>query len=311
VSLALVAGGWVLLALPLLVRPFALRMSPREFAAAGTVATASGVAALEGGLIVTAAPTLLRSAGLTDLAIACERSFRPLAVGGALVAWAAGFGALVIAALAIRAIVRAMRAQRCARADSWLGAHFDRSAFDLVILPTRAPLAYSVGGRRPQVIVSEGLVTVLEPTELEIVIGHEAAHVRARHNRYLVLFGVAERVAGWLPGVRASTMSLRASLERWADDEAAGTDPQRRKRLRGALLTTVHAMAAPDLAAFGVTALVERAAALAGAPSKASGVSRLVTWCALGLTLLVAVSALAIWLADARSVLAMAGYCPS
>ncbi len=310
-SLALATGGWILLALPLLLSPLARRITPREFVSAGIVSIFGGLLALEVGLLTTAMPTVLRSAGLTGLAVACERSFRPLAAGGAPIAWAAGLGALVIAALTARALVQAMRGQRRARADLWLGAHHDRGEFDLVIVPADAPLAYSVGGARPQVVLSEGLVATLEPDELEVVISHEAAHIRASHDRYLMLIGVTQRVTGWLPGVRAAMTSVRAALERWADEDAVGADRQRRKRLRDALLATAYAMTGPDLAAFGAMALVERAAALADPPSKASRIGRMVTWFMLTFVLLVAVWTLAMWLTEARSALAMARYCPS
>lgn len=50
----------------------------------------------------------------------------------------------------------------------------------LLMLAESAPAAMAVGAWRPAVVVTEGLLTTLDPDELTVVLVHELAHIRCR-----------------------------------------------------------------------------------------------------------------------------------
>lgn len=61
--------------------------------------------------------------------------------------------------------------------------------------------------------------------EQRIVVAHERAHARYRHDRYLL---TAELAAAVLPPLRALARRVSYSIERWADEAAAATCGDRR-----------------------------------------------------------------------------------
>jgi Zn-dependent protease with chaperone function len=62
------------------------------------------------------------------------------------------------------------------------------------------------------------MIELLDPDEQRVVIAHERAHARHRHDRYLL---TAELAAAALPPLRAITRRVNFSIERWADEVAA------------------------------------------------------------------------------------------
>jgi hypothetical protein len=74
---------------------------------------------------------------------------------------------------------------------------------------------------RPVVVVSSSMAKALVPSQLEIVIAHEEAHAKRRHNLALLAARAAERSLFFIPGVRAAGRSVRRSVEAIADDAAA------------------------------------------------------------------------------------------
>src|SRR3546814_3790608 len=122
----------------------------------------------------------------------------------------------------------ARRGRRAAHVDSWLGEHHDLGDHEVVVVPTSSPLAYSVEGSPPQVVISEGLRDSIGDDLVALVIDHERAHLRARHGRALLVAALADGAFGWSTGVLRSTTALRLAGERAADETAAGA----RKRTR-------------------------------------------------------------------------------
>ncbi|GAA2103522.1 M56 family metallopeptidase [Actinomadura alba] len=86
------------------------------------------------------------------------------------------------------------------------------------VVESDVPLALAVPGRGGEVLVSRGLLRMLDGTQLQVVFQHEASHLRHRHHRYLALGALA---AGTLPLLRSLNTRLRFALERWADEDAA------------------------------------------------------------------------------------------
>jgi heat shock protein HtpX len=77
----------------------------------------------------------------------------------------------------------------------------------LYIIPTDAPNAFATG-RNPQhaaVAVTEGIMRLLTPQELEAVLGHEMGHVK---NRDILIGSIAATMAG--------VVMMVASMLRWA-----------------------------------------------------------------------------------------------
>jgi hypothetical protein len=116
-------------------------------------------------------------------------------------------------------------------------------------------LACAVPGRDGGVLLSTGLAGRLAPDELEAVVAHEHAHLRAHHAAWVATAESIERALPWVPGARAMARSTRVLVELAADDVAArrvGRDALRRA------VTTADASGA-----LGVL----RASRLAGGPT--------------------------------------------
>jgi Zn-dependent protease with chaperone function len=77
--------------------------------------------------------------------------------------------------------------------------------------------AYTLPGAGGRLVLSSGLVELLDDRETAVVIAHEQAHARFRHDRYLLLAQVAAAIS---PVLRPVSSRLRYSLERWADETA-------------------------------------------------------------------------------------------
>lgn len=110
-------------------------------------------------------------------------------------------------------------------------------------------------------MVFRGLVELLDDAELGVVLAHEDAHRRHRHDRFLLAGQIG---AAFVPPRHLLGRRLGFSLERWADEEAAHGCGDR--RLVGRALaevalesaTPVSAMAFAGLGALGrVAALLE------------------------------------------------------
>ena len=170
---------------------------------------------------------------------------------------------LLMSVGAVGVVVARLRCeQRVLRVGARIGEHWDRVGFELVVLPVAAPLAYSLGGRRPQVVLSAGLCDLLDRDGQAAVIAHEAAHVYGRHDRWLRLASVADAAVWFVPWMKSATGVVRSSLEQWADLEAAREVGS--ERLREALLAVVGIRPSPSPAASlsGAAALGERLALL-------------------------------------------------
>jgi len=311
-AVVLFVAALALLSLPGLARPLGRRLQPSEWARLSAAALIGGALTLETALVVLAAPTVLRALGVPALAAACSRMMGGLALGGAVVGWAAAVVALAVPALAWRGLARARTTHRLARAEPWVGTHRDAGPYDLVILDSDKVLAASVAGRRDQVLLTTALVASLSAEQLTAVVRHEEAHLAARHQSLLVVAAVVDSAFGLFPAVRTSTAALRLALERWADEEAAGTSLAERQTVRDALLGMAEAMvAAPEIAAFSASLenLVERALALDVDPPPPCRPAQVAVWSpTLGLAMLGLVS-FGNWLGQARMMLAMAGLC--
>ncbi len=310
IAVVLALSGLGLLALPAWARPAGRRLPPSEWSRLAATALVGGALAVETGLALLAAPTVLRAARVPTLAAACERMLGHLSPGGPTVGWMTGAAAIAIAVMAASGILRAHGIYRAVRVERWVGEHETRSNYELVVIPSPHLLAVSVAGRQPQVIVSTGLIETLLPEELEAVVRHECAHLDRRHQRYLLLARAVDAGFRFLPFVRRSTAAVRIGLERWADEVAAGETAEGRQTVREALLMTTAAVVGSELAAFSAAeSVIERLEALDGTQTEHSLVRRSAVYLPAIALALVATMAMVAWLLDARMVVAMTGLC--
>ena len=77
--------------------------------------------------------------------------------------------------------------------------------------------AFTLPGRGGQVVLSTGLIDMLDEAEQQVVLAHERAHAHHRHDRYLL---TAQLAAAVIPLLRRLAGRLQFSLERWADETA-------------------------------------------------------------------------------------------
>lgn len=305
---ALLVAGLLVIALPAAARPLGRRVGAAEWTQLCLVALLGGAALVEAGALLLAAPTVLRAAGIPALASACDALVGPLLPLGAAGGWSAFVVAVGLPILAVRGWDRARAQVDGLVIEPWLGRHQPRDGYELVVLPTPEPLAYSVADP-PQVVISEGLAAALTGEQLTVVIGHEVAHLRGRHPRLLVAAAAARHALVWWPPATRTHAAFRSALERWADDHAAGDDPQRRRALREALVTVAISAADGPVAAFSLAdALAERVEAMDRPPRLPLPLHTLL-YVPGAAASIVAVLAIGAWADQARLVVAMAGRC--
>jgi hypothetical protein len=159
-TLLLLLSGLGLLGLPACARPLGRRLPPAEWARVSAGLLAAGAIVVEASLVIQAAPTMLRAAGLEDIADMCEH----VAPGGAPVGIAAAVAAVVIALLAGRAALGVRRRHHTARVAQEIGWHRTLGGHRLVVLPSEKLVAFSTAGRPGQVVMSRGLITAYPTT---------------------------------------------------------------------------------------------------------------------------------------------------
>jgi hypothetical protein len=111
----------------------------------------------------------------------------------------------------------------------------------LLVLDRSQPDAFAVPAGRGapgRIVVSTGLLRILDGTERRVLLAHEAAHLGHRHHRHRALAGLiaaANPLLVTLPG------AVHHLTERWADEEAAAAVADRnvaaRTLARAALAT--------------------------------------------------------------------------
>lgn len=134
---------------------------------------------------------------------------------GSVPAWLGAPAVVLIAVGAVRAF-RLLRQHRTFRVEHTRPIHVAHS---------HKPYAVTLPGRAGQIVISTAMVELLDDDEQRIVVAHERAHARYRHDRYLL---TAEFAAAVLPPLRALAKRVNYSIERWADEAAAAACGDRR-----------------------------------------------------------------------------------
>jgi len=207
---------YVPVALSVLVAVISRLMAARLSPTRGTVIAVVGAAVLCAAgttwALVLLALTLL---GFTQLAVheATERGvvlLQPVpGVVGVLAALALVFG-----------LVRVVRVARARWATRRELRELCRSCApgELAVVPVAEPHAFAVPGRPGKVLVTQGLLALLDGKERRVVLAHERAHLTGRHHGLRATAEVCAAVNPMLVLVREAVAFL---VERNADEHAA------------------------------------------------------------------------------------------
>ncbi|AKS34075.1 M56 family metallopeptidase [Mycolicibacterium goodii] len=144
-------------------------------------------------------------------------------------------------------------------------AHLRTPASGLRILDVAQPLAYCLPGVRSRVVVSEGTLDTLTPDEVDAILSHERAHLRARHDLVLEMFTAVHAAFPRFVRSASALDAVRLLIELLADDAAvriAGPTP-----LARALVTCAAGRAPSGALAAGGPTTVIRVRRLGGKPN--------------------------------------------
>jgi Zn-dependent protease with chaperone function len=132
----------------------------------------------------------------------------------------------------------------------------------MVVADWAEPMAVAVPGRPGHLLVTTGLLRLLDADERRVLFAHERAHLSRRHNRMMTVVGAAAALNPLLGPVREAVGFL---VERVADEDAAATvgdrDLTARTVARAALATLKPAP--PTALGMHSGAAVDRVRALA------------------------------------------------
>ncbi len=202
-------------------------------------------------------------AGLPPAARAATSTLGLLAVGG-LVAQTSGHVA--------RDVVR-VRRERCAHEALLGAASHEDPGLGAVILDHESPAAYCLPGGRHRVVVTRGAVARLGPWQLQAVLAHERAHLRAHHQMVLCISGGLARALPWVPLLSQAPIEIAVLAEMAADDAASRRhDPT---ALADALMIFARASARPVGLTAGGPAAARRVQRLLQPPGPAGRVGRI------------------------------------
>jgi hypothetical protein len=196
--------------------------------------------------------TLTAVLAALGVVLAAPEEVTRAAGSGQLVAEIAVIGSLAVAAvITVRLLVslvgvsrrsRARRARHRLLVDLLDRAeqHRELGPDNLRVLDGPLPLAYCVPGREPRVVLSNGVLQVLDREQVDAVLAHEQTHLRHRHEVVMESFTAFYRAVPRPLRSRLPLDAVHLLLEMIADDVArrrVGSEP-----LRAALERLTDAM---------------------------------------------------------------------
>ncbi|MFE4520086.1 M48 family metalloprotease [Kitasatospora sp. NPDC056783] len=203
-------------ALPWAAVPAAHRLAgllpPRE----ASLALAGAAALLAGG-------TVAVLVGLVHVPFLAELEHLPFARVTAhwpTVLPVSGVAGALLAVQALR-LALAARGRRALLSRAWRLTGEGTAEGDVLVVPGEEAEAFVLPRhrrRRARVVVSEGMLKALGPSERAVLFAHERAHLRGRHH---VLSALVDLAAAVHPALARLEPALEFHLERWADEAAA------------------------------------------------------------------------------------------
>ena len=269
--------------LSLSARPLARRLPPHR-----TVVLLTGsaiVVSLATGLVLYA----LAAPGLAEfppLAAAGHWSVRDLRLDWPLPA-ATSVGLAILATtllacgtttllMAVRALIRTVHAVRVVAGAPIVArtaaGRTDARRAPLHVVDDDVPSAYAVGARRGRIVVTTAMLDALSAAEQRVLVAHEEAHLRHRHNLVVIAVRMA---AAANPMLRPVVPVVTQSVERAADEAAATVVGDRvlaaRSVARAAVVRRSQLQATGRLAATGGD-VPNRVRSLLAPPQRGQGV---------------------------------------
>jgi Zn-dependent protease with chaperone function len=147
-----------------------------------------------------------------------------VAGGGLPGGWTSLAAGILLGAALLAAASFAVRRGR-ALADASRHARDLPGRGELVVTGDAAADAYAVPGRPGRIVVSTGMLGVLDEVGRAALLAHERAHLSGRHHWFT---GVARLAAAANPLVRPLANAVEYTVERWADETAAAAVGDRR-----------------------------------------------------------------------------------
>jgi Zn-dependent protease with chaperone function len=140
----------------------------------------------------------------------------------------------------------------------------------MVVVPVAAAHAIAVPGRPGRILITQGMLSLLDADERRAVLAHERAHLRGRHHR---LCAVAEFCAGLNPLLAPASSAIAFLVERSADEYAAEVTGSRELIARALAKAALAGMGAEPCGglAFHGPGVIARIAALNAAPPRRAG----------------------------------------
>ncbi|MDX3072547.1 M56 family metallopeptidase [Streptomyces sp. MI02-7b] len=223
---------------PLGARPLSTRCEPRlaTWLLTASAVVLAGASTVSLGLLATTA--LIRVPSLAALghwsALTAQRD-DPAELSVALLA-----GLLLGAAVTAAARLLWRRARTLAAAA--LEAACMPTRDGLVVVDDEAPDAYALPGLPGRVVVSTGMLHVLDAGEHDILLTHERAHLAGHHYVFVAL---AQLGAAANPLLRPLATAVTYTIERWADENAATASGDRTRVARAVGKAALAAHRAP------------------------------------------------------------------
>ena len=207
--------------------------------------------------------TLTAVLSALGVVLAAPEELTRAAGSGRPIATAALIGALAVAAvIVLRLLVSLIGVTRRSRARrerhrllvdllDRAERHRDLGVDGLRVLEGALPLAYCVPGRDPRVVLSDGVLDVLDRAQVDAVLAHEQTHLRHRHEVVMESFTAFYRAVPGPLRSRAPLDAVHLLLEMVADDAArrrtgAGPLEAALTRLAGAVPLAEDVAADPD-----------------------------------------------------------------
>ena len=183
-----------------------------------------------------------------------------------LVCLAAGILLLaVLCWILVAATASVLRARQRQRELLSLLAHDDPKVPGALVVDHPAAAAYCLPGLRPEIVISAGVLDLLDADELAAVLAHERAHLRERHDLVLLPFLALLRAFSWAAITTQAYRAVGLLLEMHADDRVLRQLPAR--ELATALLR---------VGAAGGGGVPAGALAVAGAPTECEVAARVI-----------------------------------
>ena len=225
-----------LLGLPALFLPWIGRTRrPEAWAGVSVVSLGAGFVLFLAAMFHAVLPLAFAALGQAELAAACRKLGGHLFGAAAPFSAFAGLLAVVIMVQSTRGVRRLVQANQSLQLGEELGVRGRVGGVDVVSIPTPEPVALAVPGGNPLVLMSRGVLKSLALPQAAAVVRHEMAHLRHHHRWFLVMGSLVRSGLWFVPWVRTSERALHLSLERWADEEAAGGRRERWVHLREAI----------------------------------------------------------------------------